>query len=290
MSRAAGRPWASRVRDTCADGRRVPGDEHRGGPRPERPRRLLRGSVAARDAVPSVDVDAAAEVYQKHSPVAGCKGDADFLGRCEAPLGGAGGPRRWPGDARQPRGRRGPRRPVTALPASGTGSAASARRQLLPRRLPCSLLLWRGASARPSLGTPRGRHCGEGAEGEPGRRSGPRAGRSGARRGRLPRRSTGRARRPQAPWAVSVRLTFRLPSLEQSPPGGTKGIRRTRLPTGEEMRSGDGNQPGAAPTPPPSAGARAFGARAFAVGGPGGCPGWPRPSGATRGRGRGAGA
>lgn len=94
MSRAAGRPWASRVRDACADGRRVPGDERRGGPRPERPRRLLRGSVAARDAVPSVDVDAAAEVYQKHSPVAGCKGDADFLGRCEAPLWGAGGPRR----------------------------------------------------------------------------------------------------------------------------------------------------------------------------------------------------
>lgn len=178
-----------------------------------------------------------------------------------------------------------PAGPPPPSPPQGPGRrpapGASSSRAACPA--PCSSGAGR---ARGSLwGHPAAGTAAEGAEGEPGRRSGPRAGRSGACRLRLPRRSAGRARRPQAPWAVSVRLTFRLPSLEQSPPGGTKGVRRTRLPTGEEMRSGDGNQPDAAPTPPPSAGARAF-----AVGGPGGCPGWPRLSGATQGRGRGAGA
>lgn len=236
MSRAAGRPWASRVRDACADGRRVPGDERRGGPRPERPRRLLRGSVAARDAVPCVDVDAAAEVYQKHSPVAGCKGDADFLGRCEAPLGGAGGPRRWPGDARQPRGRRGPRRPVTALPASGTGSAASAGRQLLPRRLPCSLLLWRGASARPSLGTPRGRHCGRG-----------RGGRAGP-----PLRSPGRPKwRTPGPPATAERRA----GASASGPVGR--FRPSDLPTPGPRTKSSGRDEGHSPDAAPDRGGNA---------------------------------
>lgn len=233
MSRAAGRPWASRVRDACADGRRVPGDERRGGPRPERPRRLLRGSVAARDAVPSVDVDAAAEVYQKHSPVAGCKGDADFLGRCEAPLGGAGGPRRWPGDARQPRGRRGPAGPSAPSPPQGPGRRPAPGAS--SSRAACPAPLVRGERAALSGDTPR-----------PALRRG-RGGRAGP-----PLRAPGRPkRRVPAPPATAERRA----GASASGPVGR--FRPSDLPTPEPRTKSSGRDEGHSPDAAPDRGGNA---------------------------------